>query len=360
MCTRFALHLSHEQVRRGPTHVHLPVTPEWINQNVFTPKYNIAPTNFAPVVTQTHKNASEGHSESGHSMRTMQWGLVLEDNTEENKEKMKAPRSPVMNVNAKRLLIGRGWPRIKQTQRCVILCHGYYVWLNRENTKIPYFGKHQSDELILLAGLYNVTAVEDSPNLWTFAVVTTEANKAFTWLQDIQPVVLSTQRDVDTWLGVSKCWRPYSSLASIIRRYHRLNLPLQCYRVSKGNVKKESRTFILPVENRKDGIAFALKNQEEVTAIASQTQRWDSNRLSLRAVPPSQPPAVITIGDDDDDIKPEEEPAEFVVGSSQDASQRKDEKADAQSASSNNPVQSKPKRLPKPKKASSLYSSPKS
>ena len=39
--------------------------------------------------------------------------------------------------------------------------------------------------------------------LWTFTIVTTDANKEFSWLHDRQPVFLTSKAALDTWLDTS-------------------------------------------------------------------------------------------------------------------------------------------------------------
>jgi putative SOS response-associated peptidase YedK len=64
--------------------------------------------------------------------------------------------------------------------------------------------------------------------LWTFTIVTTSANKEFSWLHDRQPVILSSKEDLDTWLDTSKeTWT--AQLTKLVEPYHDANAPLEWY-----------------------------------------------------------------------------------------------------------------------------------
>lgn len=58
---------------------------------------------------------------------------------------------------------------------------------------------------MFLAGLYDEcsTAADPSDVTLRFVLLTTEANSDMKWLKGRQPVILSTEADVMTWLDVS-------------------------------------------------------------------------------------------------------------------------------------------------------------
>ena len=105
---------------------------------------------------------------------------------------------------------------------------------------------------MLLAGLYDVVTLEglshpssaccccssaarhdvaskgQTTPLYTFTIVTTDANKDFDWLHDRQPVILSTTEALRQWLDtssqqwtpeLSKLLRPYSDTESKLTWY---------------------------------------------------------------------------------------------------------------------------------------------
>ncbi len=105
--------------------------------------------------------------------------------------------------------------------------------------------------------------------MWTFTIVTTDANKDFSWLHDRQPVILSSDHAVAEWLDTSsKTWN--KQLSNLVRPYHDHDVPLECYQVPQevGKVGTESPTFIEPIATRKDGIQAMFSKQKQSQAKA--------------------------------------------------------------------------------------------
>lgn len=76
-----------------------------------------------------------------------------------------------------------------------------------------------------MAGLYDSVVLEGC-TLWTFTIVTTDANKEFSWLHDRQPVFLSNSDALDRWLDTSsQTWTP--DLSKMVQPYSDTNVPLE-------------------------------------------------------------------------------------------------------------------------------------
>ena len=64
--------------------------------------------------------------------------------------------------------------------------------------------------------------------LWTFTIVTTDANKDFSWLHDRQPVFLSNRDALERWLDTSsKTWTP--ELTQMVQPYCDTSVALTWY-----------------------------------------------------------------------------------------------------------------------------------
>jgi len=103
----------------------------------------------------------------------------------------------------------------------------------------------------------------DGKTLWTFTIVTTDANKDFSWLHDRQPVFLSNRDALERWLDTSsQTWT--SELTQMVQPYCDTSVALTCYQVPKevGKVGTESARFIEPIMNRKDGIEAMFSKQK--------------------------------------------------------------------------------------------------
>ena len=182
----------------------------------------------------------------------------------------------------------------------------YYEWLNRGKSKLPHFTKRKDGKLLLMAGLYDSVVLEGR-TLWTFTIVTTDANKEFSWLHDRQPVFLSDGDALDRWLDTSsQMWTP--EFSKMVRPYSDTNVPLEwcvslhsshknlkdsihisrSYAVPTevGKVGTESPSFIEPITSRKDGIQamFSKQRQNSPTksqpTVASPTKRRRESSIS--------------------------------------------------------------------------------
>jgi len=193
----------------------------------------------------------------------MKWGLVPHWSKHEDKT------LSTTNARSENLIEGGGmWGSLRGTKRCAIPCQGYYEWLTKGKQKLPHFTKPKDRDIMLLAGLYD-SAVIEGRTLWTFTIVTTDANKDFSWLHDRQPVILSSDRAVAEWLDTSsKTWS--KQLSNLVQPYHDPNVALECYQVPQevGKVGTESPTFIEPIAARKDGIQamFSKQKQSQIKA----------------------------------------------------------------------------------------------
>ncbi|TEB30459.1 DUF159-domain-containing protein [Coprinellus micaceus] len=285
MCGRFALRPGRGELRalRG-NYAHID---DWDGEDDFVPRYNIAPRTQAPVVRRRDPGPSGSGSGSAQDnqgdaplvMQTMKWGLVphwskVEDNT-----------LNTINARAENLAEGGGmWGSIKGKKRCAVPCQGYYEWLTKGKDKLPHFLKRKDGNLLLMAGLYDSATIEGR-TIWTFTIVTTDANPEFSWLHDRQPVFLTNKAALDAWLDTSsQTWTPELS-KFVLRPYQDQSVPLECYQVPKevGKIGNESPSFIEPVASRKDGIQAMFAKQKQ-----AQTEPSSSQSKSL--APSSSPP----------------------------------------------------------------------
>lgn len=310
MCGRFSLGLPHGEIQA--LHGYNVQVAEWIEQDQFVPRHNIAPRSQAPVLH--NRETGEGNEIEPAAdvlMHTMKWGLVPHWSKHEDKT------LSTTNARSENLVEGGGmWASIKGKRRCAVLCQGYYEWLRKGKERFPHFTKHKDGRLMLLAGLYDRTVLEgESQPLWTFTIVTTAANKEFEWLHDRQPVILSSTEALKTWLDTStQKWAP--GLSELVEPYSDSSSPLVCYQVPKevGKVGTESPTFIQPISERKDGIqAMFSKQQAAATSFPKKRKRSaspsqcdikrDVKEEGLAATPPKPSVEKLNTWEDDSDIE---------------------------------------------------------
>ncbi|KAH7882128.1 hypothetical protein F5I97DRAFT_421966 [Phlebopus sp. FC_14] len=260
MCGRYALGMPRPQIRALPGYPRLAVG-EWVNEDNFVPRYNIAPSTHAPVIRRRHASDPES---SELILQTMRWGIQY------GKDGSKG--SQAINARSENLVQGVGmWNKLRGKNRCIVVCQGYYEWQTKGKDKLPHFTKHSDGRVMLMAGLYeSVVEKEGAKPTYTFVVVTTDASKSMSWLHDRQPVILSSTEDIQRWLDTSsKTWS--SDLARLLHPWEDTKSPIQCYQVPKeiGKVGSESATFIEPVAERKDGIQAMFARQRSKQAETS-------------------------------------------------------------------------------------------
>jgi putative SOS response-associated peptidase YedK len=97
---------------------------EWIDQDHFYPRYNIAPHSHAPVLRrgqQFESNHSADSSDDGSNLvlHTMKWGLIPSWSKHEDKS------LNTTNARSENLIQGGGmWNSIKGRKRCAVVCQG--------------------------------------------------------------------------------------------------------------------------------------------------------------------------------------------------------------------------------------------
>ncbi|KAJ7073279.1 hypothetical protein B0H15DRAFT_869398 [Mycena belliarum] len=255
MCGRFSLRLNPEEIQQLDGYD--ASVGEWERRDVFIPRFNIAPHTQAPVLRRRDPANVE------LVMSSMKWGLIPHYSKFEDKT------LNTTNARSENLVEGGGmWASLKGPKRCAVVCQGYYEWLTKGKNKLPHFVKPKDGRLMLMAGLYDCVLLHgETEPLWTFTIVTTAANKEFSWLHDRQPVILSTSEALNLWLDTSsRTWN--QELDKLVAP---TSCALECYQVPKevGKVGTESPAFIEPVANRKDGIQAMFSKQKQAQALST-------------------------------------------------------------------------------------------
>ncbi|KAG2005966.1 hypothetical protein CC2G_002331 [Coprinopsis cinerea AmutBmut pab1-1] len=275
MCGRFSLRANRREVQHQPSY-NLDID-EWEDEDAFVPRYNIAPRSNAPVIRRRDPGPSGSGSNNALIVHTMRWGLVPHWSKVEDKT------LSTTNARSENLVDGGGmWAAIKGKKRCAIPCQGYYEWLTKGKDKLPHFTKRKDGALLMMAGLYDCATIEGR-TMWTFTIVTTDANKEFSWLHERQPVFLMDREAIGKWLDTrSQTWT--KDLTEMVRPYSG-SVTLECYQVPKevGKIGTESPRFIEPVATRKDGIQamFAKQRQSKAGASTSGSQDLEPGSSTL-------------------------------------------------------------------------------
>lgn len=152
------------------------------------PRHNIAPTQAAPVI-----RLAAGVPE----MVSLRWGLVP------SWAKAVGPGAPLINARAETVAEKPAFRGPFRTRRCVVPADGFYEWTvgDVSGGKHAYCVRRRDRALLAFAGLWD----EWSPGggaepVSSFAIVTTSANDALSFLHGRMPAILGPG-DIGPWLA---------------------------------------------------------------------------------------------------------------------------------------------------------------
>ncbi len=159
----------------------------------FPPSYNIAPTQYAPVV---RFSKAKGRNE----LTLMRWGLVpfwAKDIEIGNK---------LINARAETLAEKPSFRGALKYRRCIIPADGFYEWQKQDSGKQPFNIRRHDHEPLGFAGLWEEWG-ED--RLHSFTIITTDANNTVKPIHARMPVILD-KGDYAAWLenGETKLLKP--------------------------------------------------------------------------------------------------------------------------------------------------------
>ena len=154
----------------------------------FSPRYNLAPTQEAPVV----RVLEAGGDRSSDLLR---WGLVpfWADDQEIGNRMINARSETASEKPAFRAAFKR--------RRCLVLADGFYEWRKEEGGKQPYWIHLPDQKPFAFAGLWERWDQEEDEEgvLETFTILTTDAHPKIADVHGRMPVIL--RRDFhEPWL----------------------------------------------------------------------------------------------------------------------------------------------------------------
>ena len=171
MCSRYTF-------RREPKPEELEPSPWrdlWEGVKAEKPRYNIAPTQLAPIVT------ASGAQEMAFGIKP-EWS-----------------KSILINAKVENLLSSRFWQPMAALRPCLIPTDGFYEPKGKKGTKRPWYGFEMDEsEPFFFAGIYGKQADHEQ-----FVIITKEPNLIVGEVHSRMPVILdSSQVDTCTnWLN---------------------------------------------------------------------------------------------------------------------------------------------------------------
>lgn len=150
----------------------------------FAPRYNLAPTDPAPIVRISRQLGTR-------TLSLGRWGLLP--------HWARAPRegARMINARAETVTTARAYAESFATRRALVPADGWYEWRRDGTAKQAYFLTPQDGSVLALAGMWSHWGAD---RLLTFSIVTTAAVGALAAVHDRMPLVLPLARWAE-WLG---------------------------------------------------------------------------------------------------------------------------------------------------------------
>jgi putative SOS response-associated peptidase YedK len=170
MCGRYVLKTPSEEMRRAF---------DFVEHPNLAPRYNVAPTQEAPVIRQRRTPAGE------RTLQNLRWGLVpawAED-----------PRigARLINARSETLLEKPSFRTAFRRRRCLVPADGFYEWQAEGRVRQPFLITRRDDAVFAFAGLWERwTPPDRAAPLDSFTIITTTANDFLKPLHERMPVIL--------------------------------------------------------------------------------------------------------------------------------------------------------------------------
>lgn len=165
------------------------ITEEGPGGNIWQPRYNLAPTQAAPVV----RVPAAGQ---GRELALLRWNLVTPWADGPN------PKYSMINARAETVREKRSFRGPFERRRCLVPTTGFYEWTKAvDGGKQPHLIAPAGGAPFALAGLWERWPgnAEHDP-LESFTIVVTEASEAMAGIHDRMPVIVA-KVDHETWLA---------------------------------------------------------------------------------------------------------------------------------------------------------------
>jgi putative SOS response-associated peptidase YedK len=225
MCGRYNLTLPVEALAR------LFNFPELPN---LAPRYNIAPTQEAPVIRRRDGERRE--------LVLMRWGLVP------SWSKAVGTSAPLINARSETVADKPSFRSAFRQRRCLVPATGYYEWRSDPSGKQPFHIALDAGGAMALAGLWERwrdPARPDASPLLSFALMTTTPTPELAAIHDRMPAILAPA-DYAAWLDPAT---PADRLASLLGPF--AGAALKSYPISRrvNIVRRDDPDIIVPLDD---------------------------------------------------------------------------------------------------------------
>jgi putative SOS response-associated peptidase YedK len=177
MCGRFTFATSPEIVAEF---FELSTVPE------LSPRYNIAPTQPAPVLLVPRVDAQP-------ELKLFRWGLVP------SWAKDPGVGARMINARSETVAVKPAFRTAFRQRRCLVVADGFYEWQKRPGSKQPFYIRFRDAGPFAFAGLWEHWENDEGATLESFAILTTTPNELLEPIHDRMPVILRPE-DYAPWM----------------------------------------------------------------------------------------------------------------------------------------------------------------
>jgi putative SOS response-associated peptidase YedK len=142
---------------------------------LFKPSFNIAPGKDVPVIVRNGDR---------NVVKLMRWGLVPSWAQEP------AIGNQMINARCETLDQKPSFKQLLGIRRCLVPADGFFEWRRIGKGKIPMRVRMKDRRPFTMAGLWDVWRDPDGEELYTFTIITTDANKLLRPIHDRMPLIL--------------------------------------------------------------------------------------------------------------------------------------------------------------------------
>jgi putative SOS response-associated peptidase YedK len=147
------------------------------------PRYNIAPGQMVPVII----------ANSPRRIVFMRWGLIPHWAKDEK------AAYKMINARVETLTQRPAFRGLLSHNRCLVPASGFYEWQGEGRDKTPYYIYPEDQPYIALTSLFDVWITPTGEELYTFTIITTEADPFMARLHNRMPLILARELE-DAWL----------------------------------------------------------------------------------------------------------------------------------------------------------------
>jgi putative SOS response-associated peptidase YedK len=168
MCGRFGVTMRGDELAAA-------LGAAWRGEPLPRPRYNVAPTQHAPVLF-----AREGE----RVLEMTRWGLIP------SWARDPSIGGKMINARAETVAEKPSYRTAFRKRRCLVPMSGFFEWKREGKAKVPHWIHGRGGEVVTVAGLWERWHPADAEAVTTFTVLTTAANAFMSALHDRMPVII--------------------------------------------------------------------------------------------------------------------------------------------------------------------------